>query len=102
MLHYQSIYCRAFAPPPPPLLPLLPPPPLLMMIITAHHHSPCCRYDVTVVGVAKGVPSPASNTLSFVTPAANAPLNTGVAKNPSTVVVRLFAPTLPPLNGGSW
>lgn len=60
------------------------------------------RYDVTVVGVRNGVSSPPSNSLSFVTPAANAPLNTGVAKNPTTVIVKLFPPTLPPLNGGSW
>ncbi|PRW45179.1 lactation elevated 1 [Chlorella sorokiniana] len=63
---------------------------------------PSTQYDVTVVGVRNGVASPASNKLSFVTPAANAPLNTGVAKNPSTVIVKLFAPTLPPLNGGAW
>lgn len=65
-------------------------------------HSPCRRYDVSVVGFTGAKPSPPSNSLSFVTPAANAPLNTGAPKSPNTVVIKLVPPTIPPANGGSW
>lgn len=57
---------------------------------------------MSVVGYTGGAPSPPSNTLSFVTPAANAPLNTGTPKNPYTVIIKLVPPTIPPINGGSW
>lgn len=60
------------------------------------------RYDVSVVGFTGAKPSPPSNSLSFVTPAANAPLNTGAPKSPNTVVIKLVPPTIPPANGGSW
>jgi len=60
------------------------------------------RYDVTVVGYTGTTPSPTSNMLSFVTPAANAPLNTGTPQSPTLVLVKVVPPTLPPINGGSW
>ncbi|KAI7845333.1 hypothetical protein COHA_001174 [Chlorella ohadii] len=63
---------------------------------------PATQYDVSVVGYTGATPSPQSNTLSFVTPAANAPLNTGTPKSPFIVVIKLVPPTLPPLNGGTW
>ncbi|PRW44907.1 fibronectin isoform X1 [Chlorella sorokiniana] len=63
---------------------------------------PATQYDVSVVGYTGSKASPPSNTLSFVTPAANAPLNTGTPKSPFIVVIKLVPPTIPPLNGGSW
>lgn len=57
---------------------------------------------MSVVGSSGGPPSPPSNSLSFVTPAANAPINTGTPKSPYVVVIRLVSPTLPPHNGGAW
>ncbi len=57
---------------------------------------------MSVVGYTGATPSAQSNTLSFVTPAANAPLNTGTPKSPFIVVIKLVPPTLPPLNGGTW
>lgn len=60
------------------------------------------RYDVSVVGLNNGVPSPPSNTLTFVTPAPYAPLNKGAAKSPNVITIRLTPPVLPPLNGGAW
>ena len=36
------------------------------------------------------------------TPAANAPINRGVAPAPTVVIVRLVPPTLAPLDGGTW
>lgn len=57
---------------------------------------------MSVVGYSNGAASPPSNTMLFVTPAANAPLNKGVATSPTTVIVRLTPPTLPPLDGGTW
>lgn len=63
---------------------------------------PATQYDVSVVGYTGTKPSPPSNTLSFVTPAANAPLNTGTPKSPYIVVIKLVPPTLAPLNGGTW
>ena len=59
------------------------------------------RYDVTVVG-RNGVVSPASNLLSFVTPAANAPLNSGAARSATVVVVSIAPPSAAPVNGGTW
>ncbi len=57
---------------------------------------------MTVVGYRNGVASPPSNTLSFVTPSAEAPLNTAKAASPSVIVIRLTPPALPPHNGGAW
>ena len=63
---------------------------------------PSTQYDVTVVGVRAGGRSPTSNRLSFVTPAANAPVNKGTALSPYVVRVRLTPPSIPPLDGSTW
>ncbi|PRW20326.1 heat shock 90C isoform B [Chlorella sorokiniana] len=63
---------------------------------------PATQYDVTVVGLNGATPTRPSNTLSFVTPAANAPLNTGTPRSPTQVLVKVVPPTIPPINGGSW
>lgn len=55
-----------------------------------------------MVGYIGDTASPPSNTLSFVTPAANAPLNIGTPTSPFSVVVEVVPPTKPPVNGGSW
>ena len=58
------------------------------------------RYDVSVIG-RNGAASPGSNALIFVTPAANAPLNSGTARAATVVVVSISPPGLPPVNGGA-
>ena len=60
------------------------------------------RYAVSVVGYTRGVASPPSNTLLFVTPPPDAPLNSAVASSSRTVVIKLAPPALPPLDGGAW
>ena len=67
---------------------------------TLHRAVPCLRLpQVSVVGLQNGVASPASNSLSFTTPAENAPHNTGTTKQPGTAEVTLIAPTTPPASG---
>lgn len=65
-------------------------------------HPAATRYDVSVVGYTGATASLPSNSLSFVTPAATAPLNTGIPKSPYVVAVEVVPPALPPINGGTW
>lgn len=71
------------------------------LCVDAEHR---CTVDMRCLWWATAAPRPPppSNTLSFVTPAANAPLNTGSPKSPYVVVIKVVPPTLPPRNGGSW
>ena len=54
--------------------------------------TPATQYEVTVVGVASGVKSPASSSLRFVTPTADTPANIGRSLTTQTGVVAVTPP----------
>lgn len=64
--------------------------------------TPATQYEVKVVGYKNGVASPASNILFFVTPADNAPANTGQPTSPNQAIITVVPPSIPPPNGGTW